>query len=105
MKEICTTIRVYEVGDVLDLSKMHTRLRAKTHFFEGKRALVVKAYPTKNGYSYKVINDEGYMFAITSHDTGETEVISHIDLDPLFSGIPGESVMDNQQGKESDQHG
>lgn len=85
MIERTYTIRQYEVGDVLDLSDVHPKFRAKKCLNSAVRAMVFQVNMLANGMiTYKVITDNGYTTSFTHDEQGKERYIGHIDMSILF---------------------
>lgn len=81
MKEI--TIHIYERGDLLDISKMKSRLNSGKWITDAKRALVISSHLRKdNVVTYHVLTDNGRCGNIEPN-AQTASYIGHIDLDPL----------------------
>lgn len=79
------TISQYEVGDILDVSDVHPKLRPKVSLHNAQRAMVVRSNVLRNGtVSYGIVTDNGYLVTFTHDEQGAEKFIGHIDLSALF---------------------
>ena len=87
MKEIKRVLYVYEVGDLLDISKVVAKsIKKAKGFDDAERAIILKANKQKNGmYNYDILCDTGKVCVLREEEQGEEKFIKHVDLTDLFT--------------------
>lgn len=88
MKTTTINLSVYEVGDVLTISKDVTNLESKKRLIgDSKRALVVGALQRADGlFSYRVVCDNYTSITLRASEQQGIEYVGHIDMGLLLGG-------------------
>ena len=88
MKMTTIQVNVYEVGDVIEMTRESFNLDAKRRSFaDSTRAVIVEVRQRQDKlFSYKVVASNGKTFTLTPSDQGKEQYVGHIDLGLLFGG-------------------
>ena len=86
MKSTTITVNVYEIGDVIKLSKDAFKLSMKQRAFgDSRKAMIVNCNIRKDGkVTYKIVTDKKLMMTFTPEDQGTEEYVGHVDMSVLF---------------------
>lgn len=85
MKKITVEVNQYEVGDLLDISKLKA-VHQKERLNNATEAIVILCYELRaGGFSYEVLTNEGKKCRIKAEELGEEKYLGHIDLSELFA--------------------
>ena len=88
MKSIEVKIKVYEVGDVLDISELRVPKVHKSALYDAKKALIIDAKQLKDGrYHYKCVTDGALATSIAPDDMVGEKYIGHTDLSMIYDEI------------------
>ena len=80
MKEINIIAKVYDVGDVLDVSEVKP-IHRKATLEVAEKALIVSVIELKNNrYHYRAITNKGNMTTITADEMRGEKYIGHVEL-------------------------
>lgn len=104
MKEIKRVLYVYEVGDLLDISKVVAKsvysVRKAKGFDDAERAIILRTNKQKNGmYNYDILCDTGKVCVLRVEEQGEEKFIKHVDLTDLFTEESKEREKKKQEEK------
>lgn len=82
---ITKTIIEYEIGDVLDISKILS-LNAKGRFDEQPKVLILRRKKWRGAEFYTVLTSQYKIFGLTADKLVGAEYAGHIDLKTLSGG-------------------
>lgn len=87
MKSVTITINQYEIGDVVDVSKVVCRTNQKKNSMrDAMRGMVVWLNPLLSGESsYVVLLDTHHTVLITPEEQGGMKYIGHTDISMLYN--------------------
>lgn len=78
-------INVYEIGDIIDISRIGTSNHKNT-IRDAMRCVVVGVKQMKDGrYGYTVLTDNADKSYLRADELGEEKYVGHIDLSQLFN--------------------
>lgn len=85
MKTVTVEVNQYEVGDLLDVSKLNA-IHKKEQLNSANKAMVISCCQLRGGeFSYDVLTNEGKKCRIKAEELGGEKYLGNIDLTKLFT--------------------